>query len=187
MSDNTKLVERLRELLAHVQQEMRPVIGAEATLEDAVLALTAQEQVAGVLSASRRLVNEQAEDEGLWFVAESVTEAYLQNALRKLHAAVESDATPSRDALSSSCSAGWVPVSERLPPYNKRVLLWWVPIDGNKYAECVVTGQRTIYDDKEQQDLDGVWYWANGRCYGGHHVTAWCEQPPPYTATKGDA
>ena len=35
------------------------------------------------------VVNEQAEDSGLWFVAESVTEDYLQRALRRLHAAVE--------------------------------------------------------------------------------------------------
>ena len=36
-----------------------------------------------------RLVNEQAEDEGLWFLAPTAAEAYVQTALRKLHAAVE--------------------------------------------------------------------------------------------------
>ena len=36
------------------------------------------------------LVHEQAEDEGLWFEAQTATEAYLQAALRELHAAVES-------------------------------------------------------------------------------------------------
>lgn len=35
------------------------------------------------------LVNEQAEDEGLWFVAETVTEAYLMRNLRELHSAIE--------------------------------------------------------------------------------------------------
>lgn len=35
------------------------------------------------------LVNQQAEDEGLWFVAQTAPEAYLQAALRKLHAAIE--------------------------------------------------------------------------------------------------
>lgn len=39
----------------------------------------------------RALVNEQAEDEGLWFKAEYITEAYLQQALRKLHALIEGD------------------------------------------------------------------------------------------------
>lgn len=35
------------------------------------------------------LVNAQAEDHGLWFAAQTASEAYLQQALRKLHAAVE--------------------------------------------------------------------------------------------------
>jgi len=39
------------------------------------------------------LVHEQALDEGLWFVAESASEAYLQQELRKLHAAVEREHT----------------------------------------------------------------------------------------------
>ncbi len=37
----------------------------------------------------QELVNEQAEDEGLWFIVETTTEAYLQRALRELHTAVE--------------------------------------------------------------------------------------------------
>ena len=37
----------------------------------------------------KALVNKQAEDEGLWFQAETAPEAYLQQELRKLHAAVE--------------------------------------------------------------------------------------------------
>lgn len=36
-----------------------------------------------------KLVDEQAEDEGLWFVAETTSEAYLQSALRRLHAVIE--------------------------------------------------------------------------------------------------
>lgn len=35
------------------------------------------------------LVNEQAEDEGLWFIAATVSEAYLQQALRRLHDVIE--------------------------------------------------------------------------------------------------
>jgi len=35
------------------------------------------------------VMNEQAEDGGLWFVAETITEDYLQRALRRLHAAIE--------------------------------------------------------------------------------------------------
>ena len=41
------------------------------------------------LNAIKKLVDEQAFDEGLWFIAEHATEAYLQNALRDLHASVE--------------------------------------------------------------------------------------------------
>lgn len=37
----------------------------------------------------RTVVNEQAEDEGLWFIAETAAEAYLQQELRRLHAAIE--------------------------------------------------------------------------------------------------
>jgi hypothetical protein len=37
----------------------------------------------------KKIVDEQAEDEGLWCDAENVVEAYLQQELRKLHAAVE--------------------------------------------------------------------------------------------------
>jgi hypothetical protein len=40
----------------------------------------------------RDLVSQQAEDEGLWFIAETAPEAYLQEALRKLHRAIEGEA-----------------------------------------------------------------------------------------------
>ena len=40
------------------------------------------------------VVHKQAEDRGLWFIPETITEDYLQRALRKLHAAVEGDAAP---------------------------------------------------------------------------------------------
>jgi hypothetical protein len=41
------------------------------------------------LETIRKLVDEQAEDDGLWFVAEHAPEAYLQQELRKLHALIE--------------------------------------------------------------------------------------------------
>ena len=37
----------------------------------------------------RALVDEQAEDDGLWFVAQYAPEAYLQKALRRLHEVIE--------------------------------------------------------------------------------------------------
>tara|TARA_Y100000310_G_scaffold288644_1_gene314450 strand:+ start:49 stop:798 length:750 start_codon:yes stop_codon:yes gene_type:complete len=42
----------------------------------------------------RAMVDKQAEDEGLWFVAETAPEAYLQQELRALHAEVEKAALP---------------------------------------------------------------------------------------------
>jgi len=43
------------------------------------------EQVIKIL----KLVNEQAEDDGLWFKAEHASEAYLQKELRRLHFEIE--------------------------------------------------------------------------------------------------
>ncbi len=37
------------------------------------------------------MVDGQAKDEGIWFVAETCAESYLQDQLRRLHAAVEQD------------------------------------------------------------------------------------------------
>jgi hypothetical protein len=47
---------------------------------------------APVQSAAQAIAAEQAEDTGLWFVAETATEAHLQAALRRLTAAVEGEA-----------------------------------------------------------------------------------------------
>ena len=41
------------------------------------------------IDAAREIVDEQAEDDGLWFVARTMPEAYLQQELRRLHAAIE--------------------------------------------------------------------------------------------------
>ena len=41
------------------------------------------------LEEIRVLVDNQADDEGLWFVAKTAPEAYLQQQLRLLHALVE--------------------------------------------------------------------------------------------------
>jgi hypothetical protein len=41
------------------------------------------------LADLKALVAKQAEDPGLWFMYERITECYLQKALRELHAAIE--------------------------------------------------------------------------------------------------
>jgi hypothetical protein len=42
-----------------------------------------------LIAELRELVDRQAEDDGLWFIAQTAPEAYLQQELRKLHAAIE--------------------------------------------------------------------------------------------------
>ena len=44
----------------------------------------------------KTLVDAQAEDEGLWFKAENISEAYLQQALRKLHEVIENKTSQER-------------------------------------------------------------------------------------------
>jgi len=44
-------------------------------------------------NTAQQVVDEQAEDEGLWFRAQTAAEAYLQQELRRLHAAVEGEKT----------------------------------------------------------------------------------------------
>jgi len=45
--------------------------------------------VTTALARIKALVDEQAEDEGLWFIAQTAPEAYLQQELRALHALIE--------------------------------------------------------------------------------------------------
>jgi hypothetical protein len=47
------------------------------------------EDPTAVLARLRQIVDEQAEDEGLWFIAQTAPEGYLQQELRRLHAAIE--------------------------------------------------------------------------------------------------
>ena len=48
------------------------------------------------LEAMKQTVDEQAEDEELWFVAETAPEAYLQQELRRLHLVSETMWPPSK-------------------------------------------------------------------------------------------
>ena len=44
-----------------------------------------------ILEDAKELINRMSEDEALWFVAECITEKYLQRALRKLMHVIEQD------------------------------------------------------------------------------------------------
>ena len=46
-------------------------------------------QLENYIIGLNKLVAEQAEDDGLWFIAQTASEAYLQQELRKLHRAIE--------------------------------------------------------------------------------------------------
>ena len=48
-------------------------------------------EAAGRWADAAQLADEQAEDEGLWFQAVTAPEAYLQQELRRLHAALTGD------------------------------------------------------------------------------------------------
>jgi len=99
------------------------------------------------------LVNEQAEDEGLWFKAQHATEAYLQQELRRLHAIIE--VTPR-----------WQPM-ETAPKGNSGLM-----IDDDNY----VSQPEILLLFEEGVCRVGYWDWyyaENGRGYEGG--LAWIE------------
>ena len=61
----------------------------------AVVSGGTQEQLQSIVDAARKVANlqtivdEQAEDVGLWYGVHTAPEAYLQQELRRLHAAIE--------------------------------------------------------------------------------------------------
>ena len=70
------------------------------------------------------LVNAQAKDGGLWFTANLAPEAYLQEALRKLHAAVEKDAAARPEASGELEETVAIPVKmlDELNDYADQVM-----------------------------------------------------------------
>lgn len=61
-----------------------------AALESRVRELEAErDKLLKRLKRATELCASQAEDEGIWFIAETITEDYLQRALRNLHRAIE--------------------------------------------------------------------------------------------------
>jgi hypothetical protein len=81
----------------------------EETKAERNAALKQRDELLLRLSSCRTLVNEQAEDEGLWFVAATAAEAYLQQELRKLHAAIE--AAPSAPSEKYECPMCATPIT----------------------------------------------------------------------------
>jgi len=57
------------------------------------------ERKVAAYDATLACANKQAENEGLWFVARTAAEAYLQQELRRLHAVIEQDAEQALTSL----------------------------------------------------------------------------------------
>lgn len=145
----------------------RPITDAEAErFSRAFVALLTPEP-----GAARALVNEQAEDEGLWFEAVHASEAHLQRALRDLHAAVERECP-------SLFSGRWIPVGERMPP-QVWPTVWSFPDDrqilarnSGGYMACVTALYRAMGgvicgDDATSEETE----------YRIGDVTHWMELP----------
>ena len=81
-----RLTRQIRALIAELREERKEHRAAEAELHVLLDDLRAARKV---VEDIRTLVDEQAEDEGLWFEAATAPEAYLQQELRRLHEAVE--------------------------------------------------------------------------------------------------
>jgi hypothetical protein len=92
MSDKLATIYRskAREIADRHYGELIGYVDLVAAAEEALLS---NGNRIATLEASMALLKiitaDQAEDEGLWFIAQTAPEAYLQEALRRLHAAIE--------------------------------------------------------------------------------------------------
>lgn len=95
---HAKQCARVDELRHRAEAELAKLKSEMASLEQALTDPENQPSQFGTvtlewheaeLAKLRQLVAQQAEDDGLWFNAATAPEAYLQQELRKLHAAVE--------------------------------------------------------------------------------------------------
>jgi hypothetical protein len=77
----TDIVERMKNYIHGEHDEYIP--------EVLQLACAEIERLRSFDKSVTALVEKQANDEGCWFVAETITEKYLQTQLRLLHAAIE--------------------------------------------------------------------------------------------------
>ncbi len=69
------------------QLDMRQLCAALDKFSSAIMG--EHEGALDTLAGARAVATEQAEDEGLWFVPQTISEAYLQQELRRLTRAVE--------------------------------------------------------------------------------------------------
>ena len=65
----------------------------------------------------------------------------------------------------------WQPIETA--PKDTKLLLWWVPVDGNKYAESAVIGTVSYHEP-------GTWWdGQRGEYQTLSHIRYWMPLPPP--------
>ena len=74
----------------------------------------------------------------------------------------------------------WISVSDDLPGFGKKVLVYWRPIDHEQrpYHREIVIAERTVYSPDGEHSYDSKWWWSNGRHYDTDtFITHWMELP----------
>jgi len=106
------------------------------------------------VAALQRIIEEQANDEGLWFKSVYITESYLQSELRRLHEAAEVVIAASQQgsiATQVEQEAPYIP-----PRYKKED--WAMLADAKKLLNELEFGPDKVMVDREdlQELLDGA-------------------------------
>lgn len=68
-------------------------------------------------------------------------------------------------------------------PYDALVMVWWLPINDNPYAESWTIGSRVFHEGEPLQTEQGEAktdnWWISGRYYEPRHVSHWRRLPVP--------
>ena len=106
-------------------------VGPGQTVDDALY-----ERDRAALAAAKAVVQEQAEDDGLWFRAELITEEKLQIALRRLHAVIEGEGMmDDKDARIAELESALAATKKRAD--NEQ---WWVThysLESGRYLDAL--------------------------------------------------
>jgi hypothetical protein len=92
-AENAEMLEVIRDALGTFEQQKNEIARLRGGWDEAqtymALSLEREERLRAALREIREMVDRQAEDEGLWFIRVTASEAYLQQELRSLHDRVE--------------------------------------------------------------------------------------------------
>ncbi len=88
-ANNREIITELEKDIAEAKEANRQGLALYETM------IKGWDNLAGLMARLQKLVDEQAEDEGLWFTSSGNLEVeYIQAALRKLHAIIEGPYDP---------------------------------------------------------------------------------------------